>query len=134
LPLTFKTQTKNQFKKKLFCLLLFLKVNLHHFLKIKVQKKSQNSRNRGFSSYFFLMIEGSGSGSTSLTSGAGSGRPKNMWIRTRNTALYHVHTCGAAGRSQCERQSPRDARAESDRHAPHLQPLLLHVMPELSQT
>jgi hypothetical protein len=115
--------------KKPIYLLLFLKVNLHHFLKIKVQKKLQNSRNQGFSSYFFLMIEGSGS--ISLTSGSGSGRPKSMW--TRNTAPNHVHTCGAAGRSQCERQSPRDARAESDRHAPR-QPPLLHVMPEFSQT
>jgi hypothetical protein len=33
-----------------------------------------------------MMIEGSGSGSIPLTSGSGSGRPKNMWIRIRNTA------------------------------------------------
>jgi hypothetical protein len=51
------------------------------------------------------------------------------WNLTEN----RVRTCGAAGRSQCERQSQRDARAENDRHAPR-QPLLLHVMPELSQT
>ncbi len=31
------------------------------------------------------MIEGSGSGSIPLTSGSGSGRPKNKWIRIRNT-------------------------------------------------
>jgi hypothetical protein len=43
-----------------------LKVHLNHFLKIKGQKKSQNSRNQGFA-YFWLMIEGSG-----------SGRPKNI--------------------------------------------------------
>ncbi len=55
-------------------------------------KKSQNSRNQGFSSYFSLMIEGSSSGAGSLSilltsgSGSGSGRPKNMWIRIRNTA------------------------------------------------
>jgi hypothetical protein len=30
-----------------------------------------------------MMIEGSGS--IPLTSGSGSGRPKNMWIRIRNT-------------------------------------------------
>ncbi len=46
----------------------------------KVQKKSQNSRNQGYSYNFCLMIEGSGSGSIPLTSGSGSGRPKNMWI------------------------------------------------------
>ncbi len=42
-----------------------LKVHLHHFSKIKVRKKSQNSRNQCFSRYFCLMIEGfiSGSGS-----------------------------------------------------------------------
>jgi hypothetical protein len=33
-----------------------------------------------------MMIEGSGS--IPLTSGSGSGRPKNMWIRIRNTGLY----------------------------------------------
>jgi hypothetical protein len=52
---------------------------------------------------------------------------------TRNVTANQVRTCWAAGRSQCERQSPRDARAESDRHAPR-QPLLLHVMPEFSTT
>jgi hypothetical protein len=52
----------------------FLMVHLHHFSKIKVLKKSQNSRKQGFSCYFCLMIEGSGS--ISLTTGSGSGRPK----------------------------------------------------------
>jgi hypothetical protein len=36
-----------------------------------------------FSYYFCVMTEGSGS----LTNGSGSGRPKNIWIRIRNTAL-----------------------------------------------
>ncbi len=51
----------------------FLKVNLLH----KVIQKWQNSRNQGFSYYFYLMIEGSGSGFgfVSLTNGSGSGRP-----------------------------------------------------------
>jgi hypothetical protein len=48
----------------------FLKVHLHHFSKIKVIKKSQNSRNHCFS-YYFCLIEGSE-----------SGRPKNIWILT----------------------------------------------------
>jgi hypothetical protein len=34
-----------------------LKVNLHHSSKKKVKKKPQNSRNQGFSSYFWLFIE-----------------------------------------------------------------------------
>jgi hypothetical protein len=64
----------------------FLKVHLHHFSKIKSQKESQNRRNQGFAYYFCMMIKsGSGAGSIPLTSGSGSGRPKNMWIRIRNT-------------------------------------------------
>ncbi len=69
----------------------FLKVHLHHFSKIKSQKKSQNRRNHGFSYYFCMMIErsGSGAGSIPLTSGSGFRRPKNMWIRwIRNTGNY----------------------------------------------
>ncbi len=63
------------------------------FQRWKVKKKSQNSRNQGFSYYFCLMTEGfrpragdgSGSGSIPLTNGSGSGsrRPKNTWIRIR---------------------------------------------------
>jgi hypothetical protein len=36
------------------------------------------------------MIEGSGAGvgSIPLTTGSGSGRPKNMWIRIRNTDFF----------------------------------------------
>ncbi len=73
----------------IFSAYYFLKVHLrvHHFSKIKSQKESQNIRNKGFSYYFCMMIEGSGSGSIPLTSGSGSWRPKNMWIRwIRNTA------------------------------------------------
>ncbi len=79
----------------IFSAYYFLKVHLHHFSKIKSQKEPQNSRNQGFYHYFCMMIEGSGSGSRagsgsgsiSLTSGSGSGRPKNMWIRIRNTGF-----------------------------------------------
>jgi hypothetical protein len=59
----------------------FLKVHLHHFSKIKSQKELKNSRNQGFSYYFYMMVEGSGFGSIPQTYGSGSGRPKNMWIR-----------------------------------------------------
>jgi hypothetical protein len=36
----------------IFSAYYFVKVYLHHFSKIKGQKESQNSRNRGFSYYF----------------------------------------------------------------------------------
>jgi hypothetical protein len=65
----------------------FLKLHLHHFSKIKIMKKSQNSKNRGLSYYFCLVIEGSESGSGSVPrtngSGHGSGRPKNIPYRYR---------------------------------------------------
>ncbi len=60
-----------------FCLLLFEAIFTSFFKdKKKSWKKSQNSRNQGFSYYFCLMIEGSGSGSIPHTNGSGSGRPK----------------------------------------------------------
>ncbi len=81
--------SKKQFLFKHFFADYFLKVHLHNFPKIKSQKESQNRRNQGFSYYFCMMTEGSGSGSIPLTDGSGSGsrRPKNMWIRIRNTGL-----------------------------------------------
>ena len=91
--LTFKLPAKNKFFNTIFSAYDFLKLHLHHFPKIKIQKVSQNRRNQGFSYYFCMMIEGSGSGSIPLTSGSGSGswRPKNTWIRIRirirNTGL-----------------------------------------------
>jgi hypothetical protein len=73
--------------KKTFFAYYFLEVHLHHFSKIKSNKKSQNSRNQGFSYYFCLMKEGSGS--VPLTNGAGSGRPKIIRIpdRIHNTSV-----------------------------------------------
>ncbi len=87
--LTFNLPAKNLFFfNTIFSAHYFLKVHLHHFSKIKSQKESQNIRNQGFSYYFCMMIEGSGS--IPLTSGSGSWRPKNMWIRIRNTGLHYV--------------------------------------------
>jgi hypothetical protein len=84
-------QQKTNFKKK-FSAYYFLKVLIHHFWKVKSQKKSQNTRNPGFSYYFCILIEGSGvgsgsihltngSGSIPVTNGSGYQRPKNTWIR-----------------------------------------------------
>jgi hypothetical protein len=72
----------------IFSAYYFLEVHLHHFSKIKSKKESQNRRNQGFSYYFYLMMEGSGSIPLTSGSGSGSGRPKNMWIRIRNTDLH----------------------------------------------
>jgi hypothetical protein len=54
--LTFKTPNKNLILRKLFCLLLF-EGTFTSFFKDKIQKKSENSRNQGFSYYFCLRWE-----------------------------------------------------------------------------
>jgi hypothetical protein len=70
---------KNSYFLKFFRLfLVFFDGTFTSFYK---DKKSQNSRNKGFSNYFCLMIKGSGS--VPLTNGSGSGRPK--CFRVRNT-------------------------------------------------
>ncbi len=80
-----RCQQKTDFFNTIFSADHFMKLHLHHFPKIKIQKESQNRRNQGFSYYFCMMIEGSGSGSW---------RPKNTWIRIRiririrNTGRY----------------------------------------------
>jgi hypothetical protein len=68
----------------------FFRLHLPHFSKTKSHniKKSQNSRNQGFSYYCCLMIEGSGSvPRTVTTNGSGSGRPKNIRIRNKQTII-----------------------------------------------
>ncbi len=70
---TFKTLTKN-FVSLTFLfvgLLYILKVNLHHFSKIKSHNIVTKERNRWFSFYFCLIKEGAGSGSVSLNNGSG---------------------------------------------------------------
>jgi hypothetical protein len=64
--------SKKQISLKGFSAYFFSKVHLHHFSQIKSKKKSQNSRNQGFSYYFCLMIEGSVSGTAPITNGSGS--------------------------------------------------------------
>ncbi len=71
----------------------FLMIHLHKFPQIKsLQKKSQDSRNQGFSYFFFLLMEGSGSGSRSDSlqnkNGSGSGPSKNIRIQIHNTAAW----------------------------------------------
>ncbi len=104
--LTFKMPTKNLFKKKVFLHVTFWRYGTFKsfFKGKKVKKMSQKSRNQSFSYYFCLMIEGSGSGvgsgSIPLTNGPGSGsrRPKNTWIRIRNTDFYYLFLKCAAGK------------------------------------
>ncbi len=76
---------KKLIKKKNFLLFTFLKYIYIIFQRKKIKKKSQNNRNYNFSYYFCFMTKGSGS--IRLTSGSGSGKPKNMWIRIRNTTF-----------------------------------------------
>jgi hypothetical protein len=64
------------------------------FLRYKVIKKSQNSRNQCFSHHFCLMIEGSGS--VPMTNGSGSRRHKNIRIRIPNTGPGYC-TCYLPG-------------------------------------
>ncbi len=59
---------------------------------IKVIKKSEDSRNQGYSFYFCLIIEGSGPRSVPLTNRTGSGRSNNLRTRIRNTAGIAI--CG----------------------------------------
>jgi hypothetical protein len=70
--------TKLIVKKRVFCLYLFEGTRTSLFEDKKSKRNNQNSRNQGFS-YYFFMIEGSGS--IPATIGSGSVRLKNMWIR-----------------------------------------------------
>ena len=44
--------SKNKFFNKIFSAYDFLKLHLHHFSKIKIQKETQNSGNQGFLTIF----------------------------------------------------------------------------------
>ncbi len=85
--------------KKLLFFKSFLHITFWRYIYIvfKKIKRSQNSRNQGFSYYSCLIIEGSGSGSRAgsipLTNGSGSRRTNNMWIRwiwIRNTVFNAI--------------------------------------------
>ncbi len=56
----FEDVNKKNIFLRFFAFFYFFKVHLHHSSKTKVIKKSQNSRNQGFS-FFCLILEGSGS-------------------------------------------------------------------------
>jgi hypothetical protein len=71
-----RRQQTTKFKIKFFWLLLFEGTFTSFFKDKKVQKKSQNNRNQGFSYLFCLMIEGSGSIHLTNGSDSGSGRPQ----------------------------------------------------------
>jgi hypothetical protein len=72
-PAIFVLDLQDANKKLSFSAYYFLVEHFHNFSKIKVVKKSQNSRNQVFSYYFCLMIEGSGF----VTQAKGSG-PKTL--------------------------------------------------------
>ncbi len=73
--LTFKMPTKTNFVFKVFLLITFWRYICIIF-KDKKSKRSQSSRNQGFSYYFCLVIEGSGSIPLTNGSSTGSRRPK----------------------------------------------------------
>jgi len=70
--------------KIMFFAYYFLKLHLHHFSKIKSHKKSQYSRNQGFS----CLMTSEGSGSVPRTNG--SGRPKTSGSATLNQDICIV--------------------------------------------
>ncbi len=70
-----KMPTKTNYLKSFFAY-YFLEVHVHH------QKKSQSSRNQDFSYFFCLVIQTR----IRIHTSDWSRRPKNMWIRIRNTA------------------------------------------------
>ncbi len=77
---------------KYFWLITFGRYTYIILRRWNVMKKSQNSRNKGFSC---LMLEtpGSGTGFVSLTNGSGSGRPKNLRIRNTNSNMVYKSSC-----------------------------------------
>ncbi len=89
--LTSKTSTKNNLKKKFLLIKVLFKGTFTSFFKDKKSKKSQSSRNQGFSNYFCLMIEGSGS--VALTNRSGSRRPKNMPYGSGSATLLGPQPC-----------------------------------------
>ncbi len=87
LLLLFTSVTFKTLKKILvFIAYYFLRVVIFtlFFKDEKVLKKSQNSKNKTYSYYFCLMMDGSGSWSVTLTNG--SGRPKN-WTLPENISI-----------------------------------------------
>ncbi len=99
---------KNPQKSPVYCLLLVLKVHLHHFSKIKSQKEVTKQEELMFSYYFCLMIEGSGS--VHLTNGSGSRRPKNIrltpvkCIKNAKNLVFTPFSLVAGIRSHCRRR------------------------------
>jgi hypothetical protein len=79
---TFKTSTKNYFKKKFFCVLLF-EGTIASFFK---DKKAYRSHTQSESMFFLLFLVDD----RLMANGSGSGRPNNIWIlriRIRYTGM-----------------------------------------------
>jgi hypothetical protein len=89
-PTIFVIDLQNTNKKRIFLTKFsgyyFLKVHFYFYHFSKVQKKSQNSRNQGFSYFFCLVIEESGSGPIHLPNGSGSGRPREVDLEKGSVA------------------------------------------------
>ncbi len=82
-----RRQQKIFFFLKVFMLIIFRRYIYIIHQRQNVMKKSQNSRNQDFSSFFCLLMEGYGSVQINYGSRYGSRRPKN--IRILNTNFSH---------------------------------------------
>ncbi len=115
---------KNNFVFKVFLLITFWRYIYIIFQRQKVIKKSQNSRNKCFSYYFCVMIEGFRPGSENLNNVSGSGRPINIWIlgiRIRNTPInVNIHTHTVKDKTGLECLPIRRRRTETSRTGPPL--------------
>ncbi len=73
-----------------------IKIFAYYFSQIKSHKKSQNSRNQGFSYYFCLMIQGSGRlktyGSGSATQAQHNRRNTPKWL-FNSRLLFLIYFC-----------------------------------------
>ncbi len=103
-PALFVNELKDVYKKYFFSLSFyaysFLKVHLHHSSQIKSHKEVKYSRNQGYSSFIFLMMEVSGSGSVQINYGSvpytDPGFPKTYGFDGSGTVLHVNQCCGLA--------------------------------------
>jgi hypothetical protein len=90
-----KIPTKNNLFFKFFAHYI-LKEHLHHFSQIKSKKKSQNSRNQGFSYFFCLLMEGS----IRSVKRTDPGGPKTHVSGSTTMIVTLIQCCGSGSVSQ----------------------------------